>query len=194
MRPTLPLFLSLLGCGAVSPGPRSADLSPYAPNDNGRQEVLCDAADRGYYNDIQVTGTGCTLTNILVDGNIFVRERASVTIDLAAVTGSLLTDGAAWLFVTGTEIDGFVQITGGGTVDVLGSEVIGSLRIEGSDGVVDLRENRIDGDLLALSNTGGVAVTNNTIGGDLECEDNTPSPTGEGNTVAGDNDGQCGGM
>ncbi len=200
MKSTLAVFLLLFGCTASNidqvGDPVDAQIDdPLVETDDRSQEVVCDASDRPFDDDIQVTESGCILTNIFVDGNIYVRADASATLNAVAVTGAVRATGTASLVVFFAEIDGGISVVEGGTVEISQTVMAeGDLTLEANTDSVQATGNTIGGNLRVLANTGGASVTDNAVGGDLQCADNDPPPTGDGNVVDGDPEGQCAGL
>jgi len=168
---------------------------------NGAAVRADDVACTGALGEVQTDnlivppGAACTLTGTRVDGNISIRENASLNAQGVRVDGHIQAQGAANVVIgSGSDVDGSIQISQSGTAQILSVTIDGSLEFEGNTGFLLAEGSNIEDDLRAFENRGGVLLRNNRLGGDLQCLDNDPPPSGSGNQVGGEAEGQCAGL
>jgi hypothetical protein len=142
------------------------------------------------------SGASCTLSGTTVDGNVLVGRGARLTALNATINGNIQDDngGTGAVQVSGSRIDGDIQIEAGTSVTVSSTRIDGNLQLERNTGPIRAERNTIDGDLQANQNSGGLTIIANTIGGNLQCQANNPAPAGHSNTVRGNAEGQCAGL
>jgi len=108
----------------------------------------------------------------------------------AIIAGDILTEETAAVVVgTGTTACN-IEILNGGTANISGTRVTGSIKFEENRGRVAASSNQVAGNFEAYLNTGGAAFNSNRITGNMQCKDNLPAPTGRGNSAASKED-QC---
>jgi len=136
--------------------------------------------------------------------NVKVEEDVFCFLSGVKVYGNVQSDGAEYITLFKTEVDGNVQIkkTSGG-ITIEESLIGGNVQIEDNQIKINGNSNlildtEIGGNLQFSKNlvTRGLGhvIAGNTINGALQCFDNTPAPnnllTGP-NDVTGNQDGQC---
>jgi hypothetical protein len=129
-------------------------------------------------------GATCTLMGTIMNGSVEVRSGAQLTASNVAITGNLLSDGAAALRLNGSsQVGGSIQIQRGAGAEITGARVTGNLQIDAMAGPVVATGNAVGGSLQAVGNRGGITLINNRMNSVLQCKENTPAPTGSGNTA-----------
>jgi hypothetical protein len=101
-------------------------------------------------------------------------------------------DGAT-LLASGLYVKGSIQAKKAASVQITGSMVDGNLEVE-EGGSASLKETQIKGGAKFIKNENTIFIANNTIQGDLECKENRYQPTGGGNLVLGSKKDQCSGL
>jgi hypothetical protein len=136
-------------------------------------------------------GASCTLVGTRLNGNLEVGANSRLSADSVAVTGGLVSDGAASLTISGaSSFGGSVQVQRGLEARLMGLAATGDLQIDNMFGPVVASNNRISGNAQVMTNRGGVTLSTNRFGGVMQCKDNLPAPTGGGN-VATLKEDQC---
>jgi hypothetical protein len=137
--------------------------------------------------DYNCTGT---LGSITVD-NLNVPKNATCILNGTQVEGNLFVRNKATLYAYAVKVDGNIQADRSARVEVHPDSLVGGDIQVNSSGSLLVSGVQIDGNLQAFQNTGGVSIIGNTIDNNLECLDNDPPPTGGDNNVGGDMEGQC---
>lgn len=129
-------------------------------------------------------------------GNVLVYGGGSLTTFGAEIDGNVLADGASFVLVEQTTVNGDIQLDdlAGSTSSVLNSTVDGNIQVFDNNVPLVIEDNQVGGDVQAFGNLGGVAVNGNDIDGNLKCQSNTPPPTGGNNQVNGNKENQCSGL
>lgn len=136
-------------------------------------------------------GASCALLGTQLNGSIEVGAAAQLNATNVAVTGNLLSDGAASVRLSGaSRIGGSVQVQRGASAELTGASVTGNLQIDAMAGPVLASGNNVTGSLQAVGNRGGLTLNNNRMGGVMQCKENLPAPTGAGN-IATLKEDQC---
>lgn len=139
-------------------------------------------------------GASCTLLGTRLNGTLEVGANARLIADGVAITGNIVSDGAAELTVGGTSsVGGSVQVQRGAAATLAGLAITGNLQIDAMAGPVSASDNRVGGNLQAMANRGGLLFMANRMNGVMQCKDNLPPPTGNGN-VATLKEDQCRGL
>jgi hypothetical protein len=123
-----------------------------------------------------VEGGITCVSDATVTGPIMVASNAGVVISDSVVTGPLRSHGATVVTITGTTIDGSVNINGTtSTASISGNDITGPVSFT------------------ANSTDAPAVIAGNTIAGPLRCSGNEPPPVhnGDPNTVRGGKRGQC---
>jgi hypothetical protein len=145
---------------------------------------------------------------VTVTGNVTVEKGASLLefsrFATFVVNGSLMGRDAASIQFddpsANVNILGSVHLTGTtGVLNLIHLSIGGTLFIANSTGSdIDVFDNNVGGSVLVRNNTisGPIIVQDNAIGGSLVCMGNTPAPTAPNptqplNTVGGNKVGQC---
>jgi hypothetical protein len=139
-------------------------------------------------------GASCTLLGTQLLGTLEVGANARLIADGVAITGNIVSDGAAELTVGGaSSVGGSVQVQRGAAATLAGLSITGNLQIDAMTGPVSASDNRVGGNLQALANRGGLLFMANRMNGVMQCKDNLPPPAGSGN-VATLKEDQCRGL
>jgi hypothetical protein len=137
-------------------------------------------------------GATCTLDETIVEGNAVVEESGALIAYSARIAGNLDAQKSARVdLLSGTEVNGNIQIVLSGPVRIVSIYAGRNLTLEGNSQGHEISANWIIGNVDIVQNTGGVSIWNNTINGNLACTGNIPLPTGGNNNVAGNATGQC---
>jgi len=140
-------------------------------------------------------GASCTLDGTRVQGNIFVRNGASLTAQRVTVIGNIQAEGALLVEVlAGSTVGGSVQLKQGGSARVENVVVNGDIQFESNNGVLSAASNQAGGNIQVFQNVGGVTIASNFVIGNLQCKENSPAPGGGNNTVQGSKEDQCAGL
>lgn len=169
---------------------------------HAQQNVNCANSEilSGTFENVNVPpNTFCELADsVKIQGNITVREGASLDIEFIAVNGSIVANGAGLLVIDGATVGGSVIATGLQIVRINQSGIVGNVVISGSSTLVEIFPNTVNGNVIVSNNNtfGGSTIAANTIGGNLVCAVNTPPPDNFGltNSVSGQRVGQCAGL
>jgi hypothetical protein len=139
-------------------------------------------------------GARCTLLGTQLLGSLEVGASAHLIADGVAITGNIVSDGAAELTVGGaSSVGGSVQVQRGAAATLAGLAINGNLQIYAMTGPVSANDNRVGGNLQAMASRGGLLFVANRINGVMQCKDNLPPPAGSGN-VATLKEDQCRGL
>ena len=139
-------------------------------------------------------GASCTLDGTRVQGNIFVRNGASLTAQRVTVIGNIQAEGANFTGVYSSTVGGSIQIKQGGSASIEGVSVIGDIQFESNYGVLSASGNQVGGNIQVFKNSAGITISNNSVNGNLQCKENNSAPTGGNNTVQGNKEDQCAGL
>lgn len=140
-------------------------------------------------------GASCTLDGTRVQGNIFVRNGASLTAQRVTVIGNIQADGASVVEVlAGSTVGGSIQIKQGGAARVEDAILNGDIQLESNNDLLSAMRNQVGGSIQVFKNTGGVTVADNTINGNMQCKENNSAPAGGNNVVQGNKEDQCAGL
>lgn len=146
------------------------------------------------------------LDGTMVTGNIEVEEGGILATTGALIAGNVQADKAPVIDLGLSLIAGNVELKEAGGEDffgllpiitVLGCDVAGNVKVEGSDvNIIAIAENTISGNCELTDNLamGSITIETNVIVGNLKCEGNSPAPTGGDNVVGGNVEGQCAGL
>ena len=126
-----------------------------------------------------------------IDGDIKVPSGAICRLVGTRVEGNVKLYRGSTLIATKVVVGGNIQGDNSRRVSVTGSRVDGSIQLKSGRGSIQLSGNRVDSDVQLFSNRGPSAVSRNVIGGNLQCKSNVPKPTGSGNRVHGNKEDQC---
>lgn len=140
-------------------------------------------------------GAACALNGTIVQGNIYVRNDATLIAQDVRVNGNLQAEGAANVEVlAGSVIVGNIQIKQGGSARIEDATVNGDIQLESNNGTFSILANRVGGNLQVFQNSGGNTIADNSINGNLQCKENSPAPSGGNNEVQGNKEDQCAGL
>jgi len=140
-------------------------------------------------------GASCTLDGTRVQGNIFVKNGASLMAQHVTVIGNIQAEGASLVAVlAGSNVGGSIQLKLGGSVRVEYVIVNGDIQLESNNGMQSAVGNQVGGNLQVFQNGGGTSIADNTINGSLQCKENDPAPIGGNNSVQGNKEDQCAGL
>jgi hypothetical protein len=140
-------------------------------------------------------GTSCTLTGTRVQGNIFIRNGASLLAQDVMVNGNIQAEGAHLIEVlAGSSVGGSIQLKQGGSARVESVMVTGDIQFESHNGTLSAAGNQVGGNIQVFQNAGGITIAGNFVNGNLQCKENSPAPGGGNNTVQGNKEDQCAGL
>lgn len=140
-------------------------------------------------------GASCTLDGTRVQGNIFVRNGASLIAQHVTVIGNIQAEGASYVAaLAGSTVGGSIQIKQGGSANIENVNVNGDIQLESNSGVLSSIFNRVGGNIQVFQNAGGVTISDNSVNGNLQCKENNPAPAGGNNSVQGSKEDQCAGL
>jgi len=140
-------------------------------------------------------GTSCMLDGTRVQGNIFVRNAASLTAQRVTVIGNIQAEGASSVAVLAdSTVDGSIQLKQGGAARVENVIVNGAIQFESNNGALSAAGNQVGENIQVFENVGGITIADNIVKGNLQCKENNPAPAGGNNTVQGTKEDQCAGL
>jgi len=140
-------------------------------------------------------GTSCMLDGTRVQGNIFVRNDASLTAQRVTVIGNIQAEGASSVAVLAdSTVDGSIQLKQGGAARVENVIVNGAIQFESNNGALSAAGNQVGENIQVFENGGGITIADNIVKGNLQCKENNPAPAGGNNTVQGTKEDQCAGL
>ena len=173
----------------VTPAPTAT------PTPGGSDGVCRGAISGGEYENLEVpANASCTLNGTRVDGNIFVRNNATLHAVGVSVGGNIQAEGAADVTVNNSStVGGSVQVKQGGSATVDQVQVTGDIQVEANRSALSITRNTVGGNVQVFQNRGGAAITDNRIDGNLQCKENIPAPVGGRNQAASFED-QCAGF
>jgi len=147
------------------------------------------------YDNLEVpANASCTLNGTRIDGNLFVRNNATLHAVGVIVVGNIQAEGAADVTVNNrSTVGGSVQVKQGGSATLDQAQVTGDIQVEANRRALSVTRNTVGGNVQVFQNTGGVAITDNRIDGNLQCKENAPTPVGGRNLAASFED-QCAGF
>jgi hypothetical protein len=147
-----------------------------------------------------LTVTGKTVIDgATIGGNVLVKPGADVFIRKSTIGGTLNSDSANSVAVSGSTVRGETALTRTRQATNLGqvkgclANQFAALSVSYSPGAIDVSHNKLSGWMVANNNTGGVGIEANSIAGNLTCYSNAPAPSdnGQPNSVGGRRYGQC---
>jgi hypothetical protein len=146
----------------------------------------------GSVDQLRVTsGSSCNLNGTRVRGNIIVEQNAVLVAQSIQVDGNIQATNAGRVEISGSSIGGNIQIKQSGAAAIVSTRVSGDLQFESNFNHLEASYNQVGGNLQAFKNNGGLSISGNTISGNLQCKENNPAPTGGGNNVNGNVEDQC---
>ncbi|WP_184698489.1 GH92 family glycosyl hydrolase [Saccharothrix tamanrassetensis] len=118
--------------------------------------------------------------------------RGVTCVDGGTVTGPVVVNAGASLYVFGGKLRGPVSASGAAALVLVDTEVRGPVTVTGSTGEVAVEHSAV-GPVDLVANRGGTVVAANTVGGPLSCTTSDPPPVDNGwaNEVRGPKIGQC---
>ncbi|MEX2264350.1 MAG: hypothetical protein WD696_20515 [Bryobacteraceae bacterium] len=151
---------------------------------------------RGSFDNVNVPrGRNCTLIDSRVQGTVYVRSNASVSVYRTVILGNVQAEGARFvrLYGTGVVVNGSVQIKYGTQATTInpGTQIGGNVQYVESSGFLKILRARVGQDVQVFENVGGASIYYNVINGNLQCKENDPAPTGDNNQVGGNKEDQC---
>jgi hypothetical protein len=189
---------------ASEPPPATLTAVPTSiPTSDGGSSVVpgADGTCQGFLGAVTVEnlevpqGASCTLDGTRVQGNIFVRNGASLTAQRVTVIGNIQAEGARLIEVLASStVGGSIQLKQGGSARVESVIVTGDIQFESNNGVLSAANNQVGGNIQVFQNAGGVTIANNFVNGNLQCKENSPAPGGGNNSVQGNKEDQCAGL
>ncbi len=146
-----------------------------------------------YANVVVPAGARCLLTGTRLNGNLVLHAGASVDTVNAVVDGNLHADHPGRVQVFGGQFTGSIQVLRGQSLVVSGTRLNGSVQLDGNSGPIGLQNLRLGGNLQLFNTRGTANLQDNVANGALQCTGNQPAPTGTGNQAAS-KQGQCAGL
>jgi hypothetical protein len=140
-----------------------------------------------------LVAAACTMDGTSVTGNIQLYAGGSLVARNVDVEGNIQAEDADYVDVMESEVDGSVQLDGlvGDASNVTSSTINGNIQLDDNRSRLEILDNTVGADVQAFTNTGGVVIADNIIDGNLQCKDNDPVPVGSNNEVSGNMEDQC---
>jgi len=191
--PTMTPIILVLSTGTSTSSPASSPTGFVIEGDEGTCQGFLGAVT---VENLEVSqGASCMLDGTRVQGNIFVKNGASLTAQRVTVIGNIQAEGASSVAVlAGSTVGGSIQLKQGGAARVENVIVNGDIQFESNQGAFNAIGNQVGGNVQGFLNVGGVTIADNTINGNLQCKENNPPPAGGNNTVQGNKEDQCAGL
>lgn len=141
---------------------------PQLAGGNGVTVCANDVLDSGTYANIVVgEGTTCTLSGIVVEGNIRAHQSADLTISNVVIDGNV----SIWrttgdISINGAQVDGNVSVVGVSStfLEIANSQIDGNVRLRNNqitgslfdgEGILFFRPNIVNGNVFLLENSAG---------------------------------------
>lgn len=140
-----------------------------------------------------LVAAACAMDGTSVTGNIHLYAGGSLVARNVDVEGNIQAEDADYVDVMESEVDGSIQLDGlvGDASNVTSSTVNGNIQLDDNRSRLEVLDNTVDGDVQAFTNSGGVVIADNIIDGNLQCKENDPAPVGSNNQVSGNMEDQC---
>jgi uncharacterized membrane protein YgcG len=135
----------------------------------------------------------CTMEGTTVTGNILLYAGGSLVARGLNVEGNIQADDADYVDIMESEIDGSIQLDGlvGDASNITSNRINGNIQLDDNRSRLEVLDNTVGADLQAFANSGGVVIADNTVDGNLQCKENDPAPVGSNNRVSGNTEDQC---
>ena len=168
------------------------------------QGAVCSLTDMTVLGNVEVKELATvTIRRGSVNGDVIAEAGATARLVAGRISGGVAGLGARLININGTSIAidvtadqttsvvvgngaraGSIEILKGGSANISGGRLSGSLKFEENRGAITASSNIVAGNFEAFLNQGRLTFNSNTITGNMQCKENRLAPTGSGNTAA----------
>ena len=140
-----------------------------------------------------LVAAACNMDGTSVTGNIQLYAGGSLVARNVDVEGNIQAEDADYVDIMESEVDGSIQLDGlvGDASNVTSSTVNGNIQLDDNRSRLEILDNAVGGDVQGFANSGGLVIADNVIEGNLQCKENDPAPAGSNNQVSGNMEDQC---